>query len=56
LRRKCDYFFPFSERSGLNAVSEFNLDNLSTYKVKDESASLLDTSAVSDQDVSGEPR
>ncbi len=49
-------FFPFSERSGLNVVSEFNLDNLTTYGVKDESASLLDTSAVSDQDASGEPR
>jgi THO complex subunit 1 len=30
-------FFPFSERSGLNVVSEFNLDNLTTFGAKDES-------------------
>ena len=29
-------FFPFSERSGLNVVSEFNLDNLTTFGAKDE--------------------
>ena len=27
-------FFPFSERSGLNVVSEFNLDNLTTFGAK----------------------
>ncbi len=31
-------FFPFSERSGLNVVSEFNLDNLTAFGVKDESS------------------
>lgn len=29
-------FFPFSERSGLNVVSEFNLDNLTTFGVKED--------------------
>jgi len=29
-------FFPFSERSGLNVVSEFNLDNMTVYGVKDD--------------------
>lgn len=38
-------FFPFSERSGLNVVSEFNLDNLTIYGVKDESGALLDVSS-----------
>nr|CAG4648545.1 EOG090X0324 [Polyphemus pediculus] len=30
-------FFPFSERSGLNVVSEFNLDNMTVYGVKADS-------------------
>ena len=38
-------FFPFSERSGLNVVSEFNLDNLTVYGVKDENGALLDVSS-----------
>lgn len=28
-------YFPFSERSGLNIMSEFNVDNLTTYKTGD---------------------
>lgn len=39
-------FFPFSERSGLNVVSEFNLDNLTAFGVKDESQ--LDASNLSE--------
>nr|CAG4641545.1 EOG090X0324 [Eurycercus lamellatus] len=42
-------FFPFSERSGLNVVSEFNLDNLTAFGVKDENNGALDTSG-SDKD------
>ncbi len=38
-------FFPFSERSGLNVVSEFNLDNLTVYGVKDENGARLDISS-----------
>lgn len=33
-------FFPFSERSGLNVVSEFNLDNMTVYGVKDDGLSM----------------
>lgn len=39
-------FFPFSERSGLNVVSEFNLDNLTTFGVRDDSSSSLDVSGA----------
>nr|CAG4646899.1 EOG090X0324 [Megafenestra aurita] len=39
-------FFPFSERSGLNVVSEFNLDNLTTFGVRDDSSSSLDVSGT----------
>jgi len=40
-------FFPFSERSGLNIVSEFNLENLTEYggDEQDMSESLDDTSS-----------
>lgn len=31
-------FFPFSERSGLNVISEFNLDNTTNFNVKEEDA------------------
>lgn len=37
-------FFPFSERSGLNIVSEFNLENITEYGT-DSSASLKETIA-----------
>ncbi len=37
-------FFPFSERSGLNVVSEFNLDNFTTFGVKDENPGSLEVS------------
>lgn len=37
-------FFPFSERSGLNVVSEFNLDNSTTFGVKEDNLGLLETS------------
>nr|CAG4636859.1 EOG090X0324 [Ceriodaphnia reticulata] len=37
-------FFPFSERSGLNVVSEFNLDNLTAFGVKDENPGSLEVS------------
>ena len=38
-------FFPFSERSGLNVISEFNLDNITEYGVegKDPEEVLADT-------------
>merc|ERR1712198_815046 len=29
-------FFPFSERSGLNVISEFNLDNVTNYSKEDQ--------------------
>lgn len=37
-------FFPFSERSGLNIVSEFNLENLTEYEIEgnDIGDSLVD--------------
>ena len=37
-------FFPFSERSGLNVDSEFNLDNLTTFGVKDDNPGSLEIS------------
>ena len=43
-------FFPFSERSGLNVVSEFNLDNLTVYGVKEENGSLLDVSGEKEKE------
>nr|CAG4642379.1 EOG090X0324 [Evadne anonyx] len=36
-------FFPFSERSGLNVVSEFNLDNMTVYGVKDDDLTMNDS-------------
>nr|CAG4643082.1 EOG090X0324 [Ilyocryptus agilis] len=43
-------FFPFSERSGLNVVSEFNLDNMTVFGVKDESTGGLgDASIISEK-------
>ena len=38
-------FFPFSERSGLNIISEFNLDNVTAYNT-DSSAYDDDESAA----------
>ena len=29
-------FFPFSERSGLNVISEFNLDNVTNFNIEDQ--------------------
>lgn len=40
-------FFPFSERSGLNIVSEFNLENITEYGT-DSATSLKDTIAELD--------
>ncbi len=34
-------FFPLSERSGLNVVSEFNLENTTTFSTSDEVAESL---------------
>ncbi|XP_034250711.1 THO complex subunit 1 isoform X2 [Thrips palmi] len=34
-------FFPFSERSGLNVVSEFNLENITQYGTEDEGTKEL---------------
>lgn len=41
-------FFPFSERSGLNVVSEFNLENLTEYAsdAVDIDESLVDSENV----------
>ena len=33
-------FFPFSERSGLNVISEFNLDNVTNYNKEDQDAKI----------------
>lgn len=41
-------FFPFSERSGLNVVSEFNLENLTEYA---SDATDIDDSLVDSEDV-----
>nr|CAG4649179.1 EOG090X0324 [Scapholeberis mucronata] len=38
-------FFPFSERSGLNVVSEFNLDNFTSFGLKEDSLETSDCSA-----------
>lgn len=40
-------FFPFSERSGLNVVSEFNLDNLTTFGGKED---LSDGSDITEKE------
>ncbi len=41
-------FFPFSERSGLNVISEFNSDNVTLYK-DDESEELDDKMEVEEE-------
>ncbi|XP_071451674.1 THO complex subunit 1 isoform X2 [Hetaerina americana] len=53
-------FFPFSERSGLNVVSEFNLDNITEFGAEDE-ADLKDIlsekdDAMEDVDDKNEPK
>ena len=42
-------FFPFSERSGLNVVSEFNLDNMTVYGVKDDDLAINPSDGDQDQ-------
>lgn len=47
-------FFPFSERSGLNVVSEFNLENLTEYESSDgtdDNVGTTTTVAAGDGDV-----
>ena len=41
-------FFPVSERSGLNVVSEFNLENTTVFSTADEAADI--NGAIKDQD------
>ena len=38
-------FFPFSERSGLNVVSEFNLENTTVFSSADEAADFKNGAA-----------
>ncbi|KAA0196762.1 hypothetical protein HAZT_HAZT010388 [Hyalella azteca] len=44
-------FFPFSERSGLNLISEFNLENVTTYSAN-ENDDAMDVSEVKEDSVS----
>ena len=39
-------FFPFSERSGLNVISEFNLENTTVISKDDGDAEPMDTGDV----------
>ena len=41
-------FFPVSERSGLNVVSEFNLENTTVFSTAEEAADI--NGAIKDQD------
>lgn len=50
-------FFPFSERSGLNVVSEFNLENLTQFEAEngdDDAAVLTAAAAAAGPDVVAE--
>ena len=40
-------FFPITERSGLNVVSEFNLDNTTVYSERNDLAEVDDNAATS---------
>ncbi|KAF2352225.1 Death domain, partial [Trinorchestia longiramus] len=44
-------FFPFSERSGLNLISEFNLENVTTFSANDNEETM-DTSDVKEEGTS----
>ena len=43
-------FFPFSERSGLNIISEFNLDNVTAYSAADKSDDDADKKITIEKD------
>ncbi|XP_059477913.1 THO complex subunit 1 [Neocloeon triangulifer] len=43
-------FFPFSERSGLNIVSEFNLENVTEYNAKSEDDSIKMETSIHNED------
>ncbi|XP_065343536.1 THO complex subunit 1 isoform X2 [Cloeon dipterum] len=42
-------FFPFSERSGLNVISEFNMENITEYKATPEENGDIKTSTCDDE-------
>lgn len=47
-------FFPFSERSGLNVISEFNLDNATNYNKEDQDVKVKEEVKTEDADESME--
>ena len=47
-------FFPITERSGLNVVSEFNLDNTTVYSERNDLA--MDGNATASGDGDDEPK
>jgi len=49
-------FFPFSERSGLNVISEFNLDNVTNFKLLDESAIKKEEAESADKSVKADKK
>ncbi|XP_040176067.1 THO complex subunit 1 [Anopheles arabiensis] len=48
-------FFPFSERSGLNIISEFNLENITEYGMDGNEMAVDQLSGGADPEVDGEP-
>ena len=47
-------FFPITERSGLNVVSEFNLDNTTAYSERNDL--MMDDNAATSADGDDEPK
>jgi len=49
-------FFPFSERSGLNVISEFNLDNVTNYSKEDQEPKPVKKEEIKEEPASEEEK